>query len=173
MIYAGILSRLGVDPTVLVDLTSPDPAVAGGAFASLAETLSQRPDGSFEVPGQPGAVGHATSFYSPNAGVPIVLLAGFDVDSSHVLAEDVDYGSPSVTAADVVDRATLKAFVGRSGQVRQRQADGGQCPPPCRKSGLPCGIPTGPWRHGSVYTYVLDPAQTTSSPRSSRRCGTR
>ena len=40
-----------------------------------------------------------------------MILAGFDLNETHVTEEDIDFGDPSVTAEDVVDRGTLKAFV--------------------------------------------------------------
>ena len=49
---------------------------------------------------------------------PMIVLAGFDLDASHVLEEEeIDHDFvPTVTARDVVDRETLKAFVTEAGQ---------------------------------------------------------
>ena len=44
-----------------------------------------------------------------------LMLAGFDLDASHLAPEVIDYGDPAVTARDVVDRETLKAFVTQAG----------------------------------------------------------
>ena len=47
-----------------------------------------------------------------------MLVAGFDLDASHLISfadEAIDDGNPSVTARDVVDRATLKDFVTQAG----------------------------------------------------------
>ena len=38
-----------------------------------------------------------------------------DLDESHVVEEEIDYGDPAVTAEDVVDRESLKAFVTQAG----------------------------------------------------------
>ena len=72
--------------------------------------------GAFNVPDVPGASGYATVYLSPNLPIPIVLLAGFDLDESHLAEEEIDYGNPSITARDVVDRETLKAFVTQAGE---------------------------------------------------------
>ena len=66
----------------------------------------------------PGASGHAAVYNSPELGTPIVLLAGFDITESHLVsiaAETIDYGDPTITARDVVDRETLQAFVTQAG----------------------------------------------------------
>ena len=71
---------------------------------------------SFNVPDIPGASGYATVYMSPGLGIPVVLLAGFDLDSSHLVSEPTDDFTPAVTARDVVDRETLKAFVTGAGK---------------------------------------------------------
>ena len=123
LIYAEILSALGVPLTVLANLASPDPAVAAQAFADVMSTLSQKPDAAFDAttpipglrPGIPGASGHAAVYLTPNLGT-MVLLAGFDLNETHVVEEDIDYGDPTITARDVVDRETLKTFVTQAGE---------------------------------------------------------
>ena len=103
-IYGAILHALGIDPAHLAN-----PAAAGAAFAAAATGNG----GSFNVPNVPGASGYAV-FYAANPQVPRVLLAGFDIDESHVAEEEIDFGDPDITAAEVVDRETLKAFVTES-----------------------------------------------------------
>ena len=51
------------------------------------------------------------AYVSVNSESPFVMLAGFDLTASHLAEEAIDYGNPAITAADVVDRRTLKAFV--------------------------------------------------------------
>ena len=90
--------------------------------------------------------------------IPFVALAGFDLDESHLspLAEEqIDYGDPAITAADVVNRATLKAFVEEAGEfiISHRQSTD---PDASAKAFIALRDPTGPWRRGSVYLYVLD-----------------
>ena len=165
LIYGSILSALGVSPAVLADLASPDPATQQSAFAALTATLSQEPDGAFDatvslgpVPGIPGASGYAAVYVSPELQSPIVLLAGFDLTESHLVSiedEDIDYGDPAITAAQVVDRETLKAFVTQAGNYMlevQRAGD----PRAASRARIALRDPNGPWRHGSVYLYVLD-----------------
>ena len=165
LIYGSILSALGVSPAVLADLGSTDPATQGSAFGALIATLSQEPDGAFDAtvpmgprPGIPGASGHAAVYVSPELQSPIVLLAGFDVTESHLVSiedEHIDYGDPVITAMDVVDRETLKAFVTQAGNYMlevQRAGD----PAAASRARIALRDPNGPWRHGSVYLYVLD-----------------
>ena len=111
--------------------------------------------GSFDVPHIPGASGYAAVYLSPGLGVPVILLAGFDLNETHLAEEALDYGDPAITASDVVDRETLKAFVAEAahyllelGETGGRNAIWGA------KHAM--RDPNGPWRHGSVYLYVLD-----------------
>ena len=163
LIYAEILSALGVSPTDLANLASPDPGTAAQALAAVIGTLSQEPDAPFDAtvpvpglrPGIPGASGHAAVYNSANFPLPFVLLAGFDLNSSHLAREDIDYGDPATTAADVVDRDTLKAFVTEAGNYfLDIQATGDLAA--TSKARIAFRDPNGPWRHGSVYLYVLD-----------------
>ena len=155
-IYIEILTALGVSPAHLAKLQSTDPAVRGPALAALNNTLSQEPEAPFNATASvPGASGHVSSYYSDILGVPIIQLAGFDLNETHLDEEAIDYGNPAVTAEDVVDRETLRAFVAEAGkyyldlfQTDNRATD--------TKSRLALRDPNGPWRHGSVYLYVLD-----------------
>ncbi|MDE0416639.1 MAG: autotransporter domain-containing protein [bacterium] len=166
LIYAEILVQLGVDPAALANLASPDPDARNGAFAAIFAALSQEPDGAFDAtspvpglrPGIPGASGYASVYVSPNFRTPIVLLTGFDLGESHLVpisAETIDYGDPTITASDVVDRRTLKEFVTQAGNYMieiQRSGDAAAA----SQARIALRDPNGPWRHGSVYLYVLD-----------------
>jgi len=143
-IYVGILQALGIDPAHLTD-----PAAARAAFAA-AEAGN---GGSFDIPGVPGASGYASAYTTLSFRTPAVLLAGFDLDATHLAAEQIDYGDPSVTAADVVDRATLKAFVTEAGNYFMGLVLTGD-PAAVSKARIAMRDPNGPWRHGSVYLYV-------------------
>ena len=161
-IYQTILFSLGVERSILADLLSPDPETLNMAFEAAKQTLAQEPDGPFDAttpipglrPGFPGAAGHAAAYDSANLGVPVVLLAGFDIDESHLATEEIDYGDPTVTAMDVVDRDSLKAFVTQAGNyyLELRQQQGGDF----LKAKVALRDENGPWRHGSVYLYILD-----------------
>ena len=159
VIYAEILSALGVSPTDLANLASPDPGTAALALQAVFATLSQEPDGAFDATVSiPGASGHAVVYVSPELGAPIVLLAGFDLNESHVVSiddETIDYGDPAITAADVVGRRTLKAFVTQAGEFFLELMSAGDAAA-ASKAKIALRDPEGPWRHGSVYLYVLD-----------------
>ena len=162
-IYFEILSALGVSPTVLASLASPDPAVVAGAFAEITAVLSQGPDGPFDAttpiegmrPGIPGASGYASVFVPADYGVPVLLLVGFDLDSSHIMAEEIDYGDPAIVASDVVDRETLKAFVTEAGNYLLGLVESGDAAA-FSKAKVAMRDSNGPWRHGSVYLYILE-----------------
>ena len=154
LIYAEILSALGVPSTVLGNLASTDPAVAGEALATLFATLSQELDAPFDA-GLPGASGYATSYFSESIEAPVLLLAGFDLNESHLAEEEIDYGNPAITASDVVDRETLKAFVKEAEAYFAASLAAGGIPA-LSKVRLALRDENGPWRHGSVYLYLLD-----------------
>ena len=143
-IYGGILRALGISPADLAD-----PATGRVAFAE-AEAGN---GGSFDIPGVPGASGYASAYTSLSFRTPAVLLAGFDLDATHLAAEQIDYGDPAVTAADVVDRATLKAFVTEAGDYFMGLVKTGD-QAAVSKARIAMRDPNGPWRHGSVYLYV-------------------
>ena len=143
-IYGGILRALGINPADLAD-----PATGRAAFA-VAEAGN---GGSFDIPGVPGASGYASAYTSLSFRTPAVLLAGFDLNATHLAAEQVDYGDPAVTAADVVNRATLKAFVTEAGNFFMGLVKTGD-PAAVSKARIAMRAPDGPWRHGSVYLYV-------------------
>ncbi|MCY3765708.1 MAG: T9SS type A sorting domain-containing protein [Gemmatimonadetes bacterium] len=167
LIYAEILSALGVEPAVLANLASTDPAVAAQAFGAVMSTLSQEPDGAFDAtnpvpglrPGIPGASGHVATYLVGDSPIPTVLLVGFDLNESHLVPisdEAIDYGDPAVTARDVVDRKTLKAFVTGAGEWFVTLAETATDPAAISKARIAARDPKGPWRHGPVYLYVLE-----------------
>jgi hypothetical protein len=163
LIYFEILSALGVSLADLANLASPDPATVAAAQAAVFATLMQEPDGAFDAtvpipglrPGIPGASGHASVYVSATLGIPLLLLAGFELDASHLAQEDIDYGQPTVTARDVVDRETLKTFVTEAGEYFIRLQETGR-PEASSQARIALRDPNGPWRHGSVYLYVLE-----------------
>ncbi len=155
VIYAAILHALGIDPAALTD-----PAAAMAAFAAAV----QGDGGPFNVPNIADASGYATIFFTGSVQRPTVLLAGFELDESHLIPisdEALDYGDPATTASEVVDRATLKAFVTAAGEyiVELLESDD----PVARsnvlaKARVTLRDPNGPWRDGSVYLSVMDRA---------------
>ncbi len=167
-IYAGILSALGVPRTILAGLRSPDPAARDSAQSMLLQQLRSEPHAPFDLtgavagvrPGIPGASGYAGAYVSVNTVQPYVLLAGFDLDASHLAEEVIDYGSPAITAEEVVDRETLKTFVTEALRflvTTQRNVRSlAESRVALAKTRLALRDPNGPWRHGSVYLYLLD-----------------
>ena len=144
-IYGAILDALGISRAALTD-----PAAARATF----EDATTGDGGPFDVPGIPGASGHAAVYVSAKFGSPVVLLAGFDLNESHLVKEDIVHIEPAVTARDVVDRETLKAFVTQAGEyilalAQQQNGDILKAKSALRDS-------NGPWRHGPVYLYILD-----------------
>ncbi len=146
-IYGAILDTLGIDRAALTD-----PAAALAAF----EDATTGAGGPFDVSRIPGASGHAAVYVSARFGSPVVLLAGFDLNESHLVEEDIVHIEPAVTARDVVDRATLKAFVTQAGEfflARAQQQNGDLL-----KAKNALRDPNGPWRHGPVYVGVTNRA---------------
>ena len=140
VIYGAILQALGIDPA---DLADPDAAHA--AFIAAAAGNG----GYFDVPSVPGASGYAVMF-APH----VIWLAGFDLGEAHLIPigdEDIDYGDPSVTARDVVDRESLKAFVTEA--INHIISGDALALSTVR---IAFRDENGPWRHGSVYLYILE-----------------
>ena len=142
MTYGAILEALGIDPATLTN-----PAAAQAAFMSAVTGNG----GQFNV----GAdAGYATAYFSTELRSPIVLLAGFDLDESHLVDEQIDHRQPTVTAGDVVDRATLKAFVTAAGEYFVELMESGD-PSAVAQAKIALRDPNGPWRHGPVYLGVM------------------
>ena len=99
---------------------------------------------------EPGVGGHAILYG------PFIALVGSNIQESHLGPEVLDIGQiPDVTAGDVVDRATLKAFVdGASEYIATLfQTQGLEAVSAVR------GVfrdEDGPWREGSVYLFIYD-----------------
>ena len=161
-IYLQILSSLGVPVTVLANLVSPDPDTVAEAQAAILATLSQEPDAAFDAtgpsavgPGIPGAAGYASVYVNSRRRTPVILLAGFELDASHLAEEPIDYGDPAITAKEVVDRETLKAFVAEAGKYFS-SLQGSGVSGAILKGKIALRDPNGPWRHGNVYIGVVD-----------------
>ena len=87
---------------------------------------------------------------------PLIMTAGLDLRETHLVPEVFDpAAAPEVTASDVVDRETLKAFVNgaidRLGELFASEGFGG-----LTKARAVFRAENGPWREGSVYLYTLD-----------------
>ena len=148
VIYEAILRALGIDPA---DLTSP--AAARTAFAAAVT----RQGGAFNVPDIPGASGYAIPLLSGISGQPALVLVGFDLDASHLTAEDIEHVEPPVTARDVVDRASLKTFVTAAGEYFVGLLSAGDLTA-VSQARVILRDPNGPWIQGSVYIAIMDRA---------------
>ena len=148
VIYEAILRALDIDPA---DLTSPAAAIT--AFTAAAAGNG----GAFNVPDIPGASGYAIGFLSGISGTPVVMLVGFDLDASHLAAETIEHIDPPVTAREVVDRASLKAFVTAAGEYFVEFLSSGNLTG-VSQARVILRDPNGPWIHGSVYVAIMDRA---------------
>ena len=151
VIYGAILHALGIDPAALTDLAATQAAFAAAAAGD---------GGLFDVAGVSDASGYAAVYLSVNLRQPIVLLAGFDLRVSHLVPiseEAIDYGDPPITAEDVVDRATLQAFVTAAGEYVLEILESGDLAA-YSKARIALRDPNGPWRHGPVYLAVMERA---------------
>ena len=146
VIYEAILRALEIDPA---DLTSPAAAIAAFAAAAAGE------GGAFNVPDIPGASGYAIALLSGISGTPALVLVGFDLDASHLAAEDIEHIEPPVTAGDVVDRASLKAFVTAAGEYFVGLLSAGNLTA-VSQARVILRDPNGPWIHGSVYIAIME-----------------
>jgi len=148
VIYGAILEALGISPAA-----QTDPAAALAALTAAAAGDG----GPFDVPDVPGAAGYATVYLATGLQRPFVLLAGFDLRASHLVPiseEALDYGDPPITARDVVDRATLKAFVTAAMEYIVGFLESGDLAA-LSKARIALRDPNGPWRHGPVYLAMM------------------
>ena len=153
-IYVAILHALGINPA---DLANP------ATFRTAFTTAAMGNGGAFNIPNVPGASGYATVYVSTELRSPIVLLAGFDLDESHLVDEEIVHEEPIVTARDVVDRESLKAFVTAAGEYFVELTESGDLAA-ASKLKIALRDPHGPWRHGSVYLYVLNLTDPDADP---------
>ena len=104
------------------------------------------------------ASGYAAVYDSPNFG-PLITLVGFELDESHLVDEVVAPDDPpDITASDVVDRRTLKAFVKGAADFLEALYGGGDLVPSTiiQKMRIALRDPNGPWRAGPVYLFVMN-----------------
>ena len=145
VIYEAVLRALSIDPAGLTNQ-----AASVDAFAAAAT----RNGGEFNVPDIPGASGYAFGLLSGIAGTPVVMLAGFDLDASHLAEEEIEHIDPPVTAREVVDRESLKAFVTAAGEYFVGLLGSGETAA-ISKARVILRDPNGPWRHGAVYVAIM------------------
>ena len=132
--------------------------LAAAGFDTNTRSFTIPDGGALDMPLSGYVVGFNNFF-----NIPSILTAGLDIQESHlkpVVHDPAD--APAVTASDVVDRETLKAFVNGVidfGRDLLREGSISLTGPV-----LPTGVSmisilrdeSGPWRDGSVYIYILD-----------------
>ena len=129
-------------------------AAAATGFDPATQTFTN-PDGGALPEGLGGyAVGMQVDF----GGIPfpLIMTAGLDIQETHLVHEIFDPAdAPAVTASEVVDRETLKAFVnGAIEHFGNLLATGGIGA--LTQSRAVFRDERGPWREGSVYLFTLD-----------------
>ena len=139
-VYGAVLAALGI--------TGVTPAEIGAALGQVAATgaFPNRDGGAI-----PGLGGYAIGRY------PYILTIGLDLTEAHLvpLAEDVIAAQPSITAAQVVDRATLKQFVDEAVIFSQNLFRTGGISAISRLR-VSFRDPSGPWRSGPTYLFSMD-----------------
>ena len=148
-IYGAILDAVGIDPAAMTD-----PA----AFLAALTTAAAGDGGPFNVPAVPGASGYATAYFAVDVQRPNLLVVGFDVGEPHLVpisAEAIDYADPPITAEEVVDRATLKAFVTAGGEYFIDFLESGDLAA-AAKARIGLRDADGPWRHGPTYLAIME-----------------
>ena len=146
VIYRAILQAVGIDPAALTDRAAAQAAIRAAVSGD---------GGPFNVPDVSGASGYATVL-----SFDLLQIAGFDLSESHLVPisdEAIDYGHPTITAEQVVDRTTLKAFVTAAGEhtVELLESVGLDA---FSKARIALRDPNGPWRHDPVYVAMMERA---------------
>ncbi len=139
-VYAAILSALGIPV---------DPANPGATEAALRQVAATRAFPNRN--GGPVLGGYAVGY---GIAIPYILVAGVDFDESLLSEETLPSGDPEIGAHEVVDRRTLKKFVGGAADYLLELAESdinaafGIARSVLRKP---------PWLHGPVYLFMMDP----------------
>lgn len=97
---------------------------------------------------------YAVEYTSGMTGRPFVLVGGFSMDVSHVPIEIADLPKPEVTAAEVVDRDTLIAFVEAAASAYSEavKSEGYSDFIGVRNA---FRVEGGDWKSGSIYLYIV------------------
>lgn len=143
----GRLGLHGANVVLSGRLLDPDITAAIGEAAS-----SSLRGGIFEVAGDSA---YAGPYFNPD-GSPALVTVGLDIRESHLVEETLDPGpAPDVTARDVMDRETLKAFVtGAADYLRAVQTAEGYDGRLRIKGTL--RDTSGYWRHGPTYLFTME-----------------
>jgi len=128
-------------------------------FMQIAVAAGMDTNGMFTNPNGgalPEELGGYAVGFRPLGLLSFILVAGLDLQESHlepVVHDPAD--APAVTASDVVDRETLKAFLnGAIEFVTEKLASEGTAVVTRLKNDF--RHEGGPWKKGSIYIYVLE-----------------
>ena len=126
-----------------------DPAVLGPITAAAA---SSRLGGTF---GYEGDDGYAGPYFNPDGSAALVTI-GLDIMESHLVDEPFDPGeAPAVTASQVMDRESLKAFVTGArdylGEIYEAEGYEGRL-----RIKRALRDPNGYWRNGPIYLFTME-----------------
>ena len=97
---------------------------------------------------------YAVEFTSGITGGQFVLVGGYSQDVSHVQITIADLPKPAVTAAEVVDRETLIAFVEDAARIYQEavMSEGFSAITGVKNA---LRVEGGDWKSGSIYLWVV------------------
>ena len=98
-------------------------------------------------------VSYAVEYTSGLSGKRLVLVGGYSQDVSNVPVEVPKFARPAVTASEVVDRKTLKAFVKGATKVYRDGLRGDYSRLANAKNALKQD--GGYWKSGSIYVFVI------------------
>ena len=142
----------------ILDLHGANVVLAGrlldsDVVAKIREAASSSPrGGTFNVGGDDG---YASSYFNPD-GSPAFVTIGLDIQESHLVEETLDPGeAPAVTARDVMDRESLKAFVTGAADYLREVYDTEGYEGRLRIKRI-LRDTTGHWRHGPTYLFTME-----------------
>ena len=102
-------------------------------------------------------IAYATSYVSGTTATTVVLIGGYYQDPSQAVAATFDPSiihPPEVTAADVVDRATLRAFVQGTKDSYANALEQFGVDELLQHQDI-FRVEGGPWRQGSIYFFMF------------------
>ncbi len=113
---------------------------------------SSRLGGTFEYERDDG---YAGPYFNPDGSQALVTI-GLDIQESHLVDEPFDPGeAPAVTARDVTDRESLKAFVTGArdylGEIYEAEGYEGRL-----RIKRALRDPNGHWRNGPIYLFTME-----------------
>ena len=102
-------------------------------------------------------IAYATSYVSGTTGTAVVLIGGYHQDASQAVAATFDPSiivPPEITASDVVDRETLRAFVQGTKDSYANALEQFGVDELLQHQDI-FRVEGGPWRQGSIYFFMF------------------